>query len=132
MRHASKKNIGSGVLSAFGADTALVLLFLAMEYGRAVRVFAVDGILLAITMGMVLVLPYFLPSSLNAPAFTVWMVVRTAVILLGLVFGAIFSFSLGLVLPESLKQLPMTFLILASMISCYVQYYGLMRLRLAK
>lgn len=119
-------------MSAYGVDTAFVLLFLAMEYGRSVRVFTVDGILMAVTMAMVTVLPYFLPSSWNAPAFTGWLVVRSAVVLLGLVFGAVFNYSLGLVLPETFKSMPLTFLILASMISCYIQFYGLMKLRLAK
>jgi len=105
---------------------------LAMEYGRAVRVFTADGILMAITMAMVLVLPYFLPSSWNAPSFSGWLVARTSVVFAGLVFGAVFNYSVGLVLPESVKFMPMTFLILASMISCYVQFYGLMKLRLAK
>lgn len=132
MRHTYNKSIGSGLLSAYGVDTAFVLLFLAMEYSRAVRVITLDGVLMAITMGMVLVLPYFLPSNWNGAAFSSWLVVRTAVILLGLIFGAVFNYSLGLVFPESLKFLPMTFLILASMISCYIQFYSLMKLRLAK
>lgn len=119
-------------MSKYGIDTAFVLFFLAMEYGRAVRLFTADGILMAITMAMVLVLPYFLPSSWNAPSFGNWLTARTSVLLAGLVFGAIFSYSLGIVMPVSLKSLPMTFLILASMISCYLQFYSLMKLRLAK
>lgn len=124
--------MASGSMSAWGVDTAFVLLFLAMEYGRSVRVFTPDGVLMAITMGMVLVLPYFLPSSWNAPAFSTWLLARTFVILIGLVFGAVFNYSLEPVLPVSFKSLPMTFLILASMISCYIQFYGVLRLRLAK
>ena len=116
----------------FGIDTAAVLFFLALEYGRAVRIFSPDGMLMAVTMAMVLVLPYFLPSGLNAPSFLAWLGVRTVVAVVGLVFGAVFSYSLGLVLPSSLRFMPMTFLVLASMVSCYVQFYGLMKLRLAK
>lgn len=129
MRHTSA---GMGSIGRYGVDTAFVLLFLAMEYGRAVRLFSVDGILMAITMAMVLVLPYFLPSNWNGPSFANWLISRTSVAVVGLVFGAIFNYSLGTVLPVSFKSLPMTFLILAAMISCYVQYYGLMKLRLAK
>ncbi|MFZ1699646.1 MAG: hypothetical protein WBO10_05690 [Pyrinomonadaceae bacterium] len=129
MRHTSA---GMGSIGKYGIDTAFVLLFLAMEYGRAVRLFSIDGILMAITMAMVLVLPYFLPSNWNAASFTNWLIARTSVTVIGLVFGAVFSYSLGTVLPIAFKSLPMTFLILAAMISCYVQYYGLMKLRLAK
>ena len=132
MRHINSRGINSGLMSSYGVDTAFVLLFLAMEYGRSVRVFTLDGIMMAITTAMVLVLPYFLPSNWNAPSFTSWLVARSAVVLAGLVFGAVFNYSVGLVLPYSVKFMPMTFLILASMISCYVQFYGLMKLRLAK
>ena len=132
MRHTKIKGINSGLLSGYGVDTAFVLLFLAMEYGRSVRVFTADGIMMAITAAMVVVLPYFLPSSWNAPAFISWLVARSAIVLAGLVFGAVFNYSIGRVLPESAKFMPMTFLILASMISCYVQFYGLLKLRLAK
>lgn len=121
-----------GKLDQFGLDTAAVLFFLALEYGRVVRMFSIDGVLMAITMAMVLVLPYFLPSNWNATTFMSWLTVRSGVVLIGLVFGGIFSYSLGIVIPASLKFMPMTFLILASMISCYIQFYGLMRLRLAK
>lgn len=131
MRHARDTN-SLGTLSQFGIDTAFVLFFLALEYGRAVRAFSIDGILMAVTMVMVLVLPYFLPSNWNATTFMSWLTVRSGVALGGLVFGGIFSYSLGTVIPVSLKFMPMTFLILASMISCYIQFYGLMRLRLAK
>ena len=132
MRHATDKNNTLGTLSQFGIDTAFVLFFLALEYGRAARAFSIDGILMAVTMVMVLVLPYFLPSNWNATTFMSWLTVRSGVALGGLVFGAMFSYSVGTVIPESLKFMPMTFLILASMISCYIQFYGLMRLRLAK
>lgn len=131
MRHAveNKHTVSIGM---FGIDTAMVLFFLALEYGRSVRIGTPDGILMAITMAMVLVLPYFLPAGLSAPTFFAWLGVRTVVAVVGLVFGAVFSYSLGLILPESLRFVPMTFLIIASMVSCYVQFYGLLKLRLAK
>lgn len=131
MKHATRKNTSVGI-SLFGIDTAFVLFFLAMEYGRSVRAFSIDGVLMSITAAMVLVLPYFLPSNFRQPSFANWMIARSGVLLLGLVFGAIFSWSLGTVLPVTIASAPMTFLILASMISCYVQFYGLFKLRLAK
>jgi len=107
-------------------------LFLALEYGRAVQAFSVDGFLMGVTMLMVLVLPYFLPSNAERPSFGNWLLARSAVGLVGMILGVAFNQSLGIILPASLRFMPMTFLILASMISCYIQFYGLMKLRLAK
>jgi hypothetical protein len=130
MKHTSNKIIGFGGM--VGIDTAFVLFFLALEYGRAVRVFSVDGSLMAITMSMVIVLPYFLPSQVDKPTFANWMLGRSAIALFGVLIGVALQHSIGVVLPESLRFVPMTFLILASMVSCYIQFYGLMKLRLAK
>ena len=119
-------------IGIFGMDTATVLFLLSVEYARSLRVFSGDAMIMAITMGMILVLPYFLPSGLRAPSFGSWMIGRSAVLLAGLVTGAIFSAGVGTIVPASLKFLPMTFLILASMVSCYIQFYGLLKLRLVK
>lgn len=116
----------------FGIDTAVVLFFLALEYGRAIRVLTLDGILMAITMAMIVVLPYFLPSNTRQPAFFNWLMARTGVMALGLAFGASLTVGIDAGLPASLRFMPMTFLILTAMISCYVQFYGLLRLRPAK
>jgi hypothetical protein len=83
-------------------------------------------------MVMVLVLPYFLPSNWSRVSFGGWMISRSLLMLAGLVAGAAFGMSVGTVLPASLKFMPMTFLILAAMISCYVQFYGLFKLRTAR
>ena len=115
-----------------GIDTAIVLFFLAFEYARSIRVFSADGILMSITMAMVLTLPYFLPSNWSSVSFGSWMIGRSLLMLAGLVVGAAFGLSVGTVLTSSLKFMPMTFLILAGMISCYIQFYSLMRLRPAK
>lgn len=115
-----------------GVDTMFVLFFLALEYGRAVQAISIDGLLMGITMLMVLVLPYFLPSNYERPTFSNWLLSRGAIGLTGMVLGVAFKQSLGVVLPESLRFMPMTFLILTSMVSCYIQFYGLMKLRLAK
>lgn len=115
-----------------GIDTMFVLFFLALEYGRAVKALSLDGLLMGTTMLMVLVLPYFLPANYDKPAFGSWLMGRGAVVLVGVLAGFGFNQSIGVVLPESVRFMPMTFLILASMISCYIQFYGLLRLRLAK
>ena len=130
MNHTSDKIAGF----RFGAmvDTTLVLFFLALEYGRAVQMFSVDGLLMGITMLMVLTLPYFLPSRYEKSPFAAWMIGRGTIALCGILLGFAFKQSLGVVLPESMRFVPMTFLILAAMVSCYIQFYGLMKLRLAK
>ena len=118
--------------TGFGIDTLFVLFFLALEYGRAVQLFSIDAALMLTTMAMVLILPYFLPSKSARPTLGTWLKLRGLVAVAGLTFGVLYSRSVGIVLPESLKFVPMTFLILTAMVSCYVQFYGLMRLRLAK
>lgn len=115
-----------------GIDTAAVLFFLAFEYARSIRIFETDGILMSITMAMVLVLPYFLPSNWSRVSFGSWMISRSVLMLAGLVGGAAFGLGVGNVLPASMRFMPMTFLILAAMVSSYVQFYGLLKLRTAR
>lgn len=110
--------------SSFAIDTTFVLFFLTLELGRSASFFAFDTLLMSLTMLMLLVLPYFLPSDSEPPAFSRWVAVRSVV--------AVFGLSLGAVLPSSFEFLPMTFLIVAAMVSCYVQFYSLFKLRLAK
>ena len=108
-----------------GLETTLVLLFLAVEYGRAGQFLSIDAGLMGVTMLMVLVLPYFLPSADSAEqSFGTWITFRGAVMAFGL--------ALGLLLPESMRFMPMTLLLVAAIASCYLQFYGLMKLRLAK
>lgn len=115
-----------------GVDTTFVLFFLALEYGRALNVFSLDGVVMAVTIMMLLVLPYFLPSLTERPSFARWMVGRGIVTIAAFVMGAGLSRWAGNLLPESVRFLPMTFLILASMVSCYIQFYSVLKLRLAK
>jgi len=123
MKHISQNTIFS-VYRAAGIDTAIVLFFLALEFGRGMRITTPDSMLMAVTMAMVLTLPYFLPSLDEQPSFGSWIASRGALMMAGVLLGA--------ALPVSLKFLPMIFLIATSAVSCYVQFYGLMRLHLAK
>jgi len=127
-----KRTSDFGLSGTFVIDTTFVLFFLALEYGRSATMLAFDATLMAITMLMVLVLPYFLASNIEKPPFSNWMIGRSAVALAGIVTGIAFKQSLGVVVPESIRFMPMTLLIVASMISCYIQFYGLLKLRLAK
>ncbi len=132
MKHTQDKIERFGFYSMAGVDTAFVLFFLALEYGRSVRMLSADAVLMAITIVMLIVLPYFLPSRYEKLLFGDWLIGRGALALCGIALGVGFNQSLGVVLPETTRLVPMTFLILASMVSCYIQFYGLMKLRLAK
>ena len=127
-----KRNKGIFLGEGFSLDTTFVLFFLALELGRSTDFFAFDTVLMTITMLMVLVLPYFLPSETFQPTFTAWLGGRSAIAAFGILSGVVFQKSTGVLLPDTLKFLPMTGLILAAMISCYIQFYGLMKLRPAK
>lgn len=132
MNKTSDKIERLGFNGVAGIDTTFVLFFLSLEYGRSVQIVSMDGFLMGTTMLMVLVLPYFLPSQFDKPLFANWIAGRGIIAVFGILIGLAFKQSLGVVLPESLKYMPFTLLIVASMISCYIQFFGLLKLRLAK
>jgi hypothetical protein len=115
---------------SFAIDTTFVLFFLAVEFGQIVNNFAFDTVLFAITLLMLIVLPYFL-SSEEKPKFGNWVLGRSLIAAFAISVGLMFKQSLG-VLPEMFRFLPMTLLIVTAMLSCYIQFYGLLKLRLAK
>jgi hypothetical protein len=109
---------------SIGLDTLFVVLFLAVEYSRAGEFISIDAGMMAVTLMMALVLPYFLPSAeRSGTSFTKWIALRGTVLACGL--------AAGLLLPGSMRYLPMSFLIVAGICSCFVQFYSLMKLRLA-
>lgn len=114
----------------FAIDTTFVLFFLAVEFGQMVTSFTFDTVFFALTLLMLLVLPYFLPSE-DKPSFGNWVLGRTLIAAFAVSVGVMFKQSLS-VLPETFRFLPMTLLIVTAMLSCYIQFYGLLKLRLAK
>ncbi|MEJ7624926.1 MAG: hypothetical protein WKF34_13110 [Pyrinomonadaceae bacterium] len=128
MNYTGEQLLRGGTNSRFGLDTLLVLIFLGIEYGRAVTALSMDGLLMGSTMLMVLFLPYFLPSRYDKPAFLNWVFGRAAFLSMAIVLG----FGIGPALRSTLPFSPLTPLILVSMISLYVQFYALLRLRVAK
>ncbi|MFN0279572.1 MAG: hypothetical protein ACKVRN_13400 [Pyrinomonadaceae bacterium] len=132
MKYTTDKITRFGFFGMAGIDTAFVLLFLAMEYGRSAQMLSPDAVLLAITLAMLIVLPYFLPSQHEKPLFGNWLIGRSVLALVGVAIGFAVQQNTGVALPETARLMPMTFLIIASMISCYIQFYGLLKLRLAK
>lgn len=114
-----------------GLDTKFVLFFLALEYGRAGNGLSLDGAVMGITMIMILILPYFLPSRYEMPSFSNWLAYRGIVAVAGVAAGIVLGQTTGVLLPEGAGFIPMTLLIMASVVSCYIQFCGLMKLRQA-
>ena len=123
---------GSSVSRGFAVDTTFVLFFLAMDLGQSFAGFTIDSMLSALTLGALLIAPYFLPSYGMKPAFSGWVLGRVLIAAFAISVGLAFKQTLGVVLPETFRFLPMTMLIATAMVSCYVQFYSLMRFRWAK
>ncbi len=81
---------------------------------------------------MIAVLPYFLYSENDKPNFANWFFGRSLIVAFAVLLGAMFKQTLGVVLPDTFRFLPMTLLIATAMISCYIQFYGFLKLRLAR
>ncbi len=118
--------------STFSIDTTFVLFFLALEVGRGANFFALDTLLLTITTLMVMVLPYFLPSVGDPPRFGSWLGGRAVIAAFGVLLGVGLQKSVGVLVPDVFRFAPMTALVIAAMISCYFQFYCILKLRLAK
>lgn len=115
----------------FAVETTFVLFFLAVEFGRGFNGLTLDGVFLALTLLMVMVLPYFLSAEVK-PDFKSWLLGRSSITIFAVLLGLMFKQSLGVVLPETFRFLPMTLLIVTAMLSCYIQFYSFLKLRLAK
>ena len=129
--HIEQQQISETRNTGFAVETTFVLFFLAIEFGRSFTGLTIDSVFLALTLLMVVVLPYFLPSN-EKPAFGNWLLGRSAITFLAILLGVIFKQSLGTYLPETFRFLPMTLLIVTAMLSCYIQFYSFLKLRLAK
>jgi len=114
----------------FSADTMVVLVFLGIELGRSATNASFDTFLVFVTATMVLTLPYVLLSE-ERPVFTKWLIGRSLVVISASLVGTMLE-QFHTFVPESVRFLPLSLLILAGMTSCFIQFYGLMRLRLAK
>ncbi len=115
----------------FALETTFVLFFLAVEFGRGFNGLTLDGVFLALTLLMVIVLPYFLQAD-EKPNFKNWLLGRSFITIFAVFLGLMFKQSVGVILPETFRFLPMTLLIVTAMLSCYIQFYSFMKLRLAK
>lgn len=131
LTHSARIQKAEAVERGFAIDTTFVLFFLAVEVGQTLGIIGLDTIFLAISLLFVLVLPYFLQSD-EKPNFGNWLLGRCFIAVFAVLLGFAFRQSLGTFLPEMFRFLPMTLLIVTAMLSCYIQFYGLLRLRLAK
>ena len=113
----------------FAIETTFVLFFLAVEFGQSFSGLTLDGRFLALTLLMVIVLPYFLPAD-EKPNFKSWLLGRGFITIFAVLLGLLFKQSLGGVLPETARFLPMTLLIVTAMLSCYIQFYSFLKLHL--
>ena len=127
-REAHDENIGERFLAV---DTSFVLFFLAVEFGRTFFSLSVDNVFLFLTLLAVAILPYFIESN-EKDGFADWFFGRTLIAGLAIAVGVVFKQSLGVVLPEMMRFVPMTLLLTAAILCCYVQFYGFLKLRLAK
>lgn len=113
-------------------DTTFVLFFLAVDFGQSLSAPGLDVLVSGIVLGMVAVLPYFFGWTEERPEFARWIFGRTTIALLAVILGIMFRAALGVVLPETFRFLPMTLLIVTAMLSCYLQFYAMIRFRLAR
>jgi hypothetical protein len=116
---------------SFVVDTTFVLFFLAADIGPRLAL-GVESVLPALTLLMFLGLPYFLPFDGEKPRFEPWLLGRLGIAGLGILIGVVFQRSLGVILPDVFRFVPLTLLILAGAVSAFVQLHRVFELRLAK
>jgi hypothetical protein len=113
-------------------DTTLVLFFLAVDFGQSLDSFGIDSFFSSLTLASLVVLPYYLPFGGERPAFGGWLLGRVVIALFAMCIGFVFRQTLGTVLPETLRFLPLSLVIAAAMFSFYLQFYGMLKVRLAR
>lgn len=114
----------------FTLDTTFVLFFLAMDLGTASFSWSLG--LPLVTLTAFLVVPYFLPFGGDSEGFAKWLGGRMIVAAMGATFGLMLGQAVGTVLPDLFRFVPMTLLIVAAIVCCNVQIYGILKHRLAR
>ena len=117
---------------SFVFDTTLVLFFLSLDLGQSAFDLGTDSLLSLATIAVLAVAPYFLPFEGERPSVAKWLIGRGAIAILGLAAGGLFYSTVGTVLPESMRFIPLTMLIVAAVFSCFIQFYGILKFRLAR
>jgi len=128
----SEKASVNEIAGQFTLDTTFVLFFLAMDLGQASLTLSLATILQLMTLVVFLVVPYFLPFTGDQQGFSRWLIGRIVVGAVGITFGLMLGQAIGTVLPDAFRFVPMTLLIVAAIICCNVQIYGILKHRLAR
>lgn len=113
-------------------DTTFVLFFLAMDIGASFSGVGFEMFLSGTTAAMFIAAPYLLPFAGEKPEFRGWLLGRVFIAVIGVIGGLAVQASAGNVLPEAVKYLPMTLLIVAGILCAYSQFYAMIRIRLAR
>ena len=121
----------NGYAENTAVDTTFVLFFMALELGRSFNGLSIDSFFFTATLLVVMIAPYLLMPDART-SFSSWVSGRAFVALLAISLGYIYKLSLGVILPDAFRFLPMTLLIISALLCCYIQFYGLLRLRLAR
>ena len=116
----------------FAIDTTFVLFFLAVDCGQSILSPSIADVASIGTLGALLVLPYYLPLESDKPDFNRWLLGRILITVFAIALGMIFRQTLGVILPEAFRFLPMTLLVIAAMLSCYLQLCAMIKFRLAR
>jgi len=128
----SKSASEGEITRQFTLDTTFVLFFLAMDLGLASTAVSAATVLELATLVVFLVVPYFLPFTGDQQGFSRWIIGRIVVGAVGMTFGLMLGQAVGTVLPDAFRFVPMTLLIVAAIICCNVQIYGILKHRLAR
>lgn len=115
----------------FAADTAILVFFLGINVGQGFTL-GFETILAVATLAMFAVLPYFLPYEGSKPEFEGWVVGRIALALAAVVLGVFLDRTFGSLMPAYVRFIPLTLVMLAGMVSTFIQLANLMRIRLVK
>jgi hypothetical protein len=115
----------------FTLDTSFVLFFLAMDMGVAKSGLGLDTVVSGLTLAAFMVLPFFLPFTREKGNFARWLIGRVMIAAAGIMFGSALGQVTGNLLPEAFRFVPMSLLIVAAIICCNIQIYGILKLRLA-
>jgi hypothetical protein len=129
--HVGEVSARASVERGFAIDTTFVLFFLALELGQSFAGFRLDSVFLILALLVIAIMPYFLPAG-EKPNFSNWLIGRALIAGFAISLGWMFKQSLGTVLPEAFRFMPMTLLIVTAMLSCYIQFYGFLKLREVK
>jgi hypothetical protein len=128
----SERALVNETAGQFTLDTTFVLFFLAMDLGQVSLTISLATILQLVTLVVFLMVPYFLPFTGDQQSFSKWLIGRIVVGAVGITFGLMLGQAIGTVLPDAFRFVPMTLLIVAAIICCNVQIYGILKHRLAR